>query len=207
MYEQPTRVTFKSLAFLGFPAYRVGDDGGVWTCLKWTRKGQPKTARSIYFMGNEWKKMKVFYAGPMGYPAVTLKNPDTLVSEKWYNHVLVLTAFVGPCPDNCEARHVPDNDPTNCNLSNLKWGTHVENMADKISCGTNVGNRGACRGMRYNNGEKNGNSLLTEADVRWILESWRDGSHTVKEMAGTLNVGYNEIWYIVKRKRWAHIAI
>ena len=53
-------------------------------------------------------------------------------------HQLVLTAFVGPCPDGCEACH-NDGDHQNNRLSNLRWDTHAANMADTARHGVRRG--------------------------------------------------------------------
>jgi len=50
-------------------------------------------------------------------------------------HVLVLTAFVGPCPAGMETLH-EDGVRANNQLSNLRWGTRSENAKDKIRHGT-----------------------------------------------------------------------
>ncbi len=52
-----------------------------------------------------------------------------------YVHQLVLEAFVGPCPSGLECRHL-DGNPDNNQLENLRWGTRLENMADKKLHGT-----------------------------------------------------------------------
>lgn len=44
-------------------------------------------------------------------------------------HTLVLEAFVGPAPAGAECCHW-DDDPANNKLSNLRWGTRAENIAD-----------------------------------------------------------------------------
>lgn len=44
-------------------------------------------------------------------------------------HRLVLTAFVGHCPEGKECLHYDDN-PENNRLENLRWGTSKENKAD-----------------------------------------------------------------------------
>lgn len=50
-------------------------------------------------------------------------------------HTAVLEAFVGPCPEGHEAAHF-DGDKHNNALSNLRWATHAENIADKVRHGT-----------------------------------------------------------------------
>lgn len=57
-------------------------------------------------------------------------------------HRLVLSAFVGPCPENMEARHL-NNDRADNRLANLAWGTRVENARDKETHGT------VARGRRH----------------------------------------------------------
>lgn len=47
--------------------------------------------------------------------------------KKMYVHRLVLEAFTGPCPKGMECLHA-DDDPTNNHLTNLRWGTHSDNI-------------------------------------------------------------------------------
>ncbi|MDQ1111180.1 hypothetical protein QE418_000628 [Microbacterium testaceum] len=49
-------------------------------------------------------------------------------------HRLVLEAFVGLCPPGMEALHI-DDVPTNNAASNLRWGTHAENVHDTVRSG------------------------------------------------------------------------
>lgn len=51
-------------------------------------------------------------------------------------HILVLEAFVGPRPDGMVGRHRND-DTTNNALTNLCWGTRVENVQDAVRNGRN----------------------------------------------------------------------
>jgi len=46
-------------------------------------------------------------------------------------HVLVLTAFVGPCPDGLECCH-NDGDPANNRVGNLRWDTRLANVHDMM---------------------------------------------------------------------------
>lgn len=49
-------------------------------------------------------------------------------------HVLVLEAFVGPRPPGMECLHSNDVGTDN-RLSNLRWGTHSENLNDLVRNG------------------------------------------------------------------------
>jgi len=89
------------------------------------------------------KRGKVFYRWHPGRVLSPGKNTSevpyqyvTLHTEKqnFLVHRLVLLAFVGPCPLGMEARHL-DCDYQNNSLSNLTYGTHMENMADSLVAG------------------------------------------------------------------------
>lgn len=68
-------------------------------------------------------------------------------------HRLVLLAFVGnPPAKSMQAAH-GDGKPANCRLSNLRWATPKENMADRVIHGT------------ANRGERHGLSKLTTSSV------------------------------------------
>lgn len=60
--------------------------------------------------------------------------------EVLYVHRLVLAAFVGPCPEGMEVRHL-DGNPANNRLENLKYGTVSENRFDSVRHGTHVETR------------------------------------------------------------------
>ena len=72
-----------------------------------------------------------------GYKRVSLYKTT---NNKKYNtvkgvHQLVLESFIGPCPDGKESSHL-DGDPTNNNLNNLIWETHIENNKRRKKHGT-----------------------------------------------------------------------
>lgn len=93
-----------------------------------------------------WRLMRSFRGG-QGYLVVGLT-----CGQREYVHRLVLMAFVGPCPEGMQCRHL-DGDRTNNRLSNLCWGTAAENTHDKKQHGTQQ------RGSRIPW------SRLTEADI------------------------------------------
>jgi hypothetical protein len=51
-------------------------------------------------------------------------------------HVLVLSAFAGPCPPGKESRHINGARTDNRWPENLVWGLPLENAADKLAHGT-----------------------------------------------------------------------
>lgn len=67
-----------------------------------------------------------------GYPDVTLRKQHRTI------HRLVMLAFVGPCPEGQEVRHL-DGSRDNPRLENLAYGTRKENVADSIEHGTKSG--------------------------------------------------------------------
>jgi hypothetical protein len=68
-------------------------------------------------------------------------------------HCLMLEAFVGPCPEGCETRHI-DGVRANNVLANLAWGTDLENAADRVRHGTT--GRGIRRGGRPSKSPRHG---------------------------------------------------
>jgi len=110
-------VHYRSLDFLGYPWYEVGDDGSVW---------------GLYcggYVGRARKRLSP-KRDRRGYLRVRLAN-GAYHKRTFQVHRLVLLAFVGPCPEGMQTRHFPDPDRTNNRLENLRWGTAKENAADR----------------------------------------------------------------------------
>lgn len=57
------------------------------------------------------------------------------VHRQFLVHVLVLSAFVGPCPVGMEGCHWNDDGSDN-RLENLRWDTRSANVADSVRNGT-----------------------------------------------------------------------
>jgi hypothetical protein len=167
-------VEYRDLAPFGFPGYRVGDDGSVWSC--WVR-----TRGAVYtLMPGKWRRLTT-RLNKHGRRVVRLARDG----RSYYRliHRVVLLAFVGPCPDGMEACH-NDGDRTNDSLSNLRWDTRESNILDTIKHGTNRGtNNGHARlavdqvveaRKRYERGESRASI------ARWLGVSWTAADHIVR---------------------------
>lgn len=155
----------------GWPGYAVGADGIVWSCH--LRNGHGKTHPT-------WRVLKSVLG--RDYPQVTPSLNGR--PENIRVHNLVLCAFIGPRPEGMEARHL-DGNPLNSALSNLCWGTPIENTADK---------------RRYGRwGTK-----LTEDDVQAIREL--ASSCRQMDLATVFQVSHGTISAIITRRTWRHVA-
>ena len=75
-------------------------------------------------------------------------------------HRLVLSAFVGPCPNGMEGCH--DNGiPSDNRLENLRWDTPIANAADRVLHGTTLRAFSAEQDRAIAEGRTNGVSLRT----------------------------------------------
>lgn len=84
------------------------------------------------FRNSKRMKLKKTTPDKFGYLQVRLCK-DGIPATK-LAHRLVLEAFVGPCPEGMETRHL-DGDPTNNKVCNLAWGTVEENRWDTVKHG------------------------------------------------------------------------
>ena len=131
----------------GLPGYLVGNQGSVLS----VRRAVPVTSGGTRTIGGLPLKQ---FADGAGYLRVNLSKGGK--QRQHLVHRLVLTAFVGPCPDGMETRHL-NGDPSDNRIENLVWGTAKENAADRISHGTQTGRSAiAC---------KRGHTLLDERNL------------------------------------------
>lgn len=106
-----------------------------------------------------------------------------------YVHLVVLTTFVGPCPLGQQARHL-DGNPANNSISNLRWGTPLENAADKRTHGT------MCTA------EKHGRSKLTWKKVRLLRRLFQSGDFSQETLAKIFQVSQTHVSEIVRGISW-----
>ena len=105
------------------PGYEASDQGRVRSWRACGRKVRRETPRL----------RKPVPAGPEGRHTMVFCI-DRVWSCRWVHH-LVLEAFVCRKPVGKEARH-KNGDAFDNRLSNLVWGTHLENEKDKVLHGT-----------------------------------------------------------------------
>lgn len=108
-------------------------------------------------------------------------------------HQLVLNTFVGKCPRGMECRHL-DGNRINNKLKNLKWGTHSENMKDRIEHGT------------YQYGPDNPNVKLNIKQVNIIKYLIKTRILAQREIAEIFNIHQTTVHYIKKGKLWQTIS-
>lgn len=145
----------------GYPKYEVSDEGEV----RRTRDQRPlKPTRDSYAQVGLGRARKVRI------------------------HTLVLEAFVGPRPEGQECRHINGNKQDN-RLSNLAWGTYLENADDNRRLGvTQVGS-------------KHHNAKLTEDDVRVI----RASTELLTVLSDRYGVTKSVLSEVRNRKAWVHV--
>lgn len=165
----------------GFPGYRAGADGTIWSCLK--KRGRLRATPT-----GEWKCLKQI-ASAFGYLRVSMCHEGH--RHLCLVHRMVLLAFVGLPPAGTESCHF-DGNPANNTLDNLRWDTKAKNGAD-----TSL--HGKLKGI------KNPKVKLTEAQVIEIRQRVAAGEYqkVVAHNYGTTQANVNSI---VLRKTWRHVT-
>lgn len=136
-----------------------------------------------------WKKLSVYtYAD--GRKQVSMKRDG--VSQRSSISWLVLEAFVGPRPPGMWALHRDDNKANN-HVSNLRWGTPLENGRDAVRNGKRA------RGMDQHKAK------LVDDQIREIRRRYSAGE-TQPSIAKDYGVNQGRISSIVRRHTWAHVA-
>lgn len=173
----------------GWPGYRVGSDGSVWSCRTRAKRGVGTGRGCAPGTGPDWHRLKDSPAGK-GYRRVTLCRDGRPHNE--LVHRLVLLAFVGPCPEGMEGCH-KDGDRSNNQRGNLRWDTPENNWADRKQHG------------RGNAGEKNPGAKITADEVRAIRRRIAGGERQVS-LRAEYQLSRAGMSDIVHRRSWATLT-
>lgn len=173
------QVQYRDIA--GFPGYRVGDDGSVWSC-------RVRSGRNSSTVGTNWKRLKPNQC-PY-YPLVALCDGSGKAFTRAV-HLLVLECFVGPRPSGMVAAHC-NGDRRDSRAANLRWDTQKANIADKRIHGTHL------------QGTQLPWTRLSESDVREIRTLL--GSMSLRKIAARFGVTRHQIANIRDGKSWGWLT-
>jgi hypothetical protein len=163
------------------PGYWAREDGTIWSSKV---LGGPKTHDS----GTPFRKLATRIYEDGSYRAVKITLKVGRKSAKFYVAPLVLSAFAGPKPEGMEACH-ENGDGLNNHLSNLRWDTHANNVADMGRHGT----------VQF--GAANRSSKLNEESVRSLRRDYKAGVKS-KDLALKYGISPSHADAVAKGKDW-----
>ena len=121
---------------------------------------------------------------------VTLRGADGK-KKSFAVHRLVLDAFVAPCPPGRQCAHA-DGNPANNRLTNLRWASAAENIADRTAHG------------RTRIGDENGGAKLDRHAVKTIKQLAGSGV-SAYALARLACVSPDTIQRIWRGETWRHV--
>ncbi len=169
--------------------YEVSDQGRV-RSLDYTRTYErldQYSGRVITVSRRHRGKMLRPGRMPAGHLSVALGRNNSICV-----HVLVLNAFVGPCPPGQECCH-GDDVPWNNVLGNLRWGTRSSNLLDAVRTGKKLV------------GENWHISKLKNSDIPVIRSLF--GIVSYREIGRRYGVSDSTIRQIKDGRSWKHIEV
>jgi len=158
-----------------FPNYFVSNFGRV-----------KSIDRMVGGVGNSLRRIKGkihinFTSDPNGYYCVSCNSITVFV------HRLVAKAFI-PNPLNLPQVNHKDGIKTNCKSINLEWCTSKHNTEHAYNTGLNP------------TGEKHLTAKLSNTEVIEILNKYKIGTYTQKQLAKEYNVCESNIWSIINNR-------
>jgi len=142
-------------------------------------------------------RMRKLVVTPNGRLQIALYKNN--IERKFLVHRLVLIAFVGKPKINQITRHL-DGNPMNNYLTNLRWGTHVQNQADSVRHGTKINPP-----KNDNSGTNNGQNKLSEQQVAMIKQLADRGLHTQQQIANMYGITQQTVSDIKRNRSWSHL--
>lgn len=149
----------------GFERYSITEDGYIWDNKR-----------------SRWVPQHVNFEG---YWAVNLYSTEG-VHRLRRTHTLVLLTFVGYPEKGQKACH-KDNDKLNCSRSNLRWGTRVSNLQDRVG-----------------HGVKQGNSKLKLPQIK-LMRDLHSRGMSYRDLATRFKISENQVSAVVRRICWRFI--
>lgn len=165
------------LAIPGFPFHEASSLGRI---RSWHAKGPN---------GHRRKQPRLLTGSVAtgGYLRLCMRHNGSRTSQ--LVHRLVLTTFVGPCPEGMWGLHKDGNRLNNA-ISNLRWGTPKENADDRTRHGMTMF------------GAKNHKSRLSADQVRAIREEYQPGKTRQADFAARFGVAQTSISAVLRGKNW-----
>jgi len=136
---------------------------------------------------------------PRGYPQTMLQKDDGTYSSKPV-HYFVTRAFFGPRPQELTVDHIDGNKQNNT-ISNLEYVTRSENCKRAVKTGL----------WEIKHGSKNGNSKITESQVKEIRDYYaqfkKGEKYGRKALAEKYGISESHLKDILSRRRnvWKYV--
>ncbi len=170
-----------------YRGYSVSDDGHVFSHRRRFGKGKGHGGGvRIDPTFNKELKVSLGYGGYL-YTSISLKGKQRTIPI----HRLIADAFISPCPEGLEVRHLNGNQLNN-QPSNLAYGSKLDNANDRELHGHNL------------KGERHPNAKLKLSQVLFIRIAHNNGE-TIASLARVYKVAETTIRDIVQHKRWCHV--
>ncbi len=163
--------------------------------------GRVKSLPRKTWNGHVWYLLKGRILSPgfaAGRPYVQLFEDNR--GQNFFVHTLVLTAFIGPCPEGMECCHFPDPSVVNNRLENLRWDTCRNNARDKIIHGTS----GKGKPKPYNQGVLHPFCRMDDERVR-RLRDLRGQGWSFNRLGREFGIAKRTAMSICQRKTWKHV--
>ena len=115
-------------------------------------------------------------------------------------HRIVAEAFLGKCPDGCVVNH-KDGNKKNNSVENLEYVSPSENNIHAL----NAGLRHRATKGNQRRGENHPSAVLTENEVRRILQIHKDRRWGKVKIARQFNISVGAVSAILQNRSWKNI--
>jgi hypothetical protein len=166
----------------------VSDQGRVWTNPRTSKTVRNGVERDYTTQG----KIRTLTENPSGYQYVPLKD-ESGEKANHYVHRLVAEAFVHEGREVTEVVRHRNDIPSDNVHTNLLWGTHGDNVADKVSRD------------RQQKGVDVPQSILNDEAVSAIRSEYAAGGVTMEKLAEQHGVTRSNVSNVISRKTWKHV--